>query len=117
MTEEEATALGKRLAACKGFRPMPGLKDMQGRTWDDSLLWRWSPIDVPDLRQPATLGIALALLREAADDPCVCIAPIDYGPAGVRWVARFTSLGRALTPQHYNMEARALVAAFEALPR
>jgi hypothetical protein len=65
MTEEEATALGKRLSACKHFRPMPGLKDMQGRTWDDSLLWRWNPgVDVPDLRQPASMGILLALYEE-----------------------------------------------------
>ncbi len=66
MTEEEATALGKRLAACRHFRPMPGLKDMQGRTWDDSLLWRWNrEVDVPDLRQPASMGILLACVREA----------------------------------------------------
>ena len=50
MIEEEATALGKRLVACKGFRPMRGMLDMQGRTWDASLLWRWnSAVDVPDL--------------------------------------------------------------------
>jgi len=70
MTEEEATALGKRLVACRHFRPMPGLKDMQGRTWDDSLLWRWNPeVDVPDLRQPASMGILLACVREAWRDP------------------------------------------------
>ena len=70
MTEEEATALGKRLSACRHFRPMPGLKDMQGRTWDDSLLWRWNPeVDVPDLRQPASMGILLACVREAWRNP------------------------------------------------
>lgn len=66
MTAEEATALGKRLVACKGFRPMRGMLDMQGRTWDTSLLWRWnSTVDVPDLRDAATRGCALQLLREA----------------------------------------------------
>ena len=69
MTDDEATALGKRLVACKGFRPMRGMLDMQGRTWDQSLLWRWSnEVDVPDLRDPATLGCVLALVREAWGD-------------------------------------------------
>jgi hypothetical protein len=66
MTEEEADALGARLAACPRFKPMPGLRDMQGRTWEQSLLWRWSPtVDRPDIREPATKGIVLALVREA----------------------------------------------------
>jgi hypothetical protein len=78
MTEEEATALGKRLAACRHFRPMPGLKDMQGRTWDDSLLWRWNPeVDVPDLRQPASMGILLALVREAWGQ--ATLSPVSRG--------------------------------------
>ena len=70
MTDTEAEALGKRIVACKGFRPMRGMLDMQGRTWDQSLLWRWdSTRDVPELRDPATLGCVLALVREAWRDP------------------------------------------------
>jgi len=120
MTEEEATALGKRLAACKHFRPMPGLKDMQGRTWDDSLLWRWNPgVDVPDLRQPASMGILLACVREAWDDECVCALPVDYGPGGVTWFCRLTAGGYDLARSYAHGkvgEAEALVAALEAKP-
>jgi hypothetical protein len=63
MTDEEALALGVRLVACKHFRPMPGMRDLQGRTWTPDLLWRWNrTIDRPDLRDPATLGCLLALV-------------------------------------------------------
>ena len=76
MTDEEATALGKRVVACRHFRPMRGMLDMQGRTWDASLLWRWSnDVDVPDLRDPATLGCVLALVREAWDDDAAYVMP------------------------------------------
>ena len=75
MTDEEADALGARLAACPRFKPMPGLRDMQGRTWEQSLLWRWSStIDRPDIREPATKGIVLALVREAWSDPQIYVA-------------------------------------------
>jgi hypothetical protein len=124
MTEEEATALGKRLVACKGFRPMRGMLDMHGRTWDTSLLWRWSnDVDVPDLRDPATLGCLLALVREAfrSDDRLwggrvevhqdsrrlfVVVCP-EHDPNEFlyhRWIASGES------------EAEALVAALEAAP-
>ena len=107
MTEEEATALGKRLAACRHFRPMPGLKDMQGRTWDDSLLWRWnSEVDVPDLRQPASMGILIACVREAYGDPFVYLAPADGWFVGRG--ARDGIIAEGAT------EAEALVAALEA---
>lgn len=54
--------LGKRLVACKNFRPMRGMRDLQGRTWDEALLWRWNAlVDVPDLSDPATLGCVLHL--------------------------------------------------------
>lgn len=70
MTEEEAFALGRRLAACKRFRPMRGMMDNHGRTWTPDLLWRWTPgVDIPDMRDPATVGCALALVREAWGDP------------------------------------------------
>jgi hypothetical protein len=74
MTDEEADVLGARLAACPRFKPMPGLRDMQGRTWEQSLLWRWSPsIDRPDIREPATKGIVLALVREAWRCPTIYV--------------------------------------------
>ena len=74
MTDTEAEALGKRLVACRHFRPLRGMLDMQGRTWDTSLLWRWSNVcDVPDLRDPATLGCVLALVREAWRCPTIYV--------------------------------------------
>ena len=79
MTDDEATALGKRHVACKGFRPMRGMLDMQGRTWDASLLWRWSSdVDVPDLRDPATLGCVLGLVREAHGSPKIMFEGQTY---------------------------------------
>jgi hypothetical protein len=109
MTEEEATALGKRLAACRHFRPMPGLKDMQGRTWDDSLLWRWNPeVDVPDLRQPASMGILLACVREAWGQ--ATLSPVSGGKR--RWcLADFGT-----TALQGESEAELLVAALESAP-
>lgn len=78
MTEEEATALGKRLVACKHFRPMPGMRDLQGRTWTPDLLWRWNrTIDRPDLRDPATLGCVLALVREVIPMPLILVGDIE----------------------------------------
>jgi len=115
MTDLEA--LGKRLVACKHFRPMRGMRDLHGRTWDEALLWRWSnEFDVPDLSDAATLGCVLELVREGHADECACVFPIDYGPGGVRWVARLTAGGRDMTQQVHGTEAEALVAALEAAP-
>jgi len=114
MTDEEADALGARLAACPKFRPLPGLRDMQGRTWEQSLLWRWTPsIDRPDLREPATKGIVLALVREAWGDPHASVwYDSEYWQSGNRWSwhAKEHSLC------DYDTEAEALVAALEASP-
>jgi hypothetical protein len=120
MTEEEATALGKRLSVCRHFRPMPGLKDMQGRTWDDSLLWRWNrEVDVPDLRQPASMGILLALVREAWG-PVAHAMPWGHSslsPAPVGWSMMLTAYDNLPTAKlSAPTEAEALVAALEAAP-
>jgi hypothetical protein len=122
MTEEEATALGKRLSVCRHFRPMPGLKDMQGRTWEQSLLWRWTPsIDRPDLREPATKGIVLALVREAWSAPRALVRlsangksfhvfDVDRVTTGGNWAAFLCGDHRIQT------EEEALVSALEAAP-
>ena len=138
-TLEDITALGKRLVACKGFRPMRGMLDLQGRTWDASLLWRWnSAIDVPDLRDPATVGCLLALARAAHGAPSVTFEGRTYSSVlhvvyfgGMYYVKR--DCGDAdehlyedgLWSQNYRRdaysierasEAEALVAALEAAP-
>jgi hypothetical protein len=122
MTEEEAKALGRRAVACKGFRPMRGMRDFDGRTWTGDLLWRWTDgVDFPDMRDPATLGCLLALVREGfasekrlwggrvevhqdAHNIFVVVCP-DHDSNGFllhRWIASA------------DVEAEALVAALEA---
>ena len=121
MIEEEATALGKRLVACKGFRPMRGMLDMQGRTWDASLLWRWnSAVDVPDLRDPATLGCVLALVREAWGKPNGQMRFDGVSGSDARgwyyyWTSNNGNVGGGLH-WYSSTEAHALVAALEAAP-
>lgn len=103
--------LGRRLVACKHFRPMRGMRDVQGRSWDDSLLWRWnSAIDVPDLRDPATVGCLLALVRDAWGDPTMSA---HFSDAAEWWEVQ----GHRWAPEKpADTEAEALVAALEAAP-
>lgn len=68
---------------------------------------------LPNLTDPATLGCLLAIIREVYSDPCACVIPIDYGPAGVMWQVRLTANGRQVTERHYTTEIEALVAALE----
>lgn len=116
MTDAEAEALGRRLVACKGFRVMRGMLDMQGRTWGRDLLWRWrNDLDVPDLRDPATLGCVLALVREAWGQKAVTSFwgyywEVDYAHTIIDECMDHEQLGVGGT------EAEALVAALEAAP-
>ena len=120
MTDAEAEALGRRLVACKGFRVMRGMLDMQGRTWGRDLLWRWrNDLDVPDLRDPATLGCVLALVREAWKDNglgCIC-QDVGLMNGGKMWslIGEGGELVRYRLRYHES-EAEALVAALEAAP-
>jgi len=112
MTDTEATALGKRLVACKHFRPMRGMLDMQGRTWDQSLLWRWSnDVDVPDLRDPATRGCVLAMVREAYAVPSLQVSIKITREHGYQFDCSPHHRG-----QWVESEEEALVAALEAAP-
>ena len=114
MTDEEAIALGKRVVACKGFRPMRGMLDMQCRTWDSSLLWRWhNEVDVPDFRDAATLGCLLALVREAWGDLGMFVRPRG-SKMRPDW-AVFTGANSDIVCAALS-EAEALVAALEAAP-
>ena len=112
MDDEEAKALGRRLAACEGFRPLRGMRDFDGRTWPPDLLFRWKDgVDVPDLRDPATFGCALSLAREAHADPYLCIV----GDPETGW--RADAVTANVADLHgFASEAEALVAALEQKP-
>ena len=121
MTDDEAMALGLRAVACKGFRWMGGMKDMQGRTVTPCILFRAHPSDVPDFRDPATLGCLLALVREAWNAPRALVRlsangksfhvfDVDRVTTGGNWAAWLCG-DRIL-----QTEAEALVAALEAAP-
>jgi len=120
--------LGRRLVACRHFRPMRGMRDLQGRTWDEALLWRWSnEFDVPDLSDPATLGCLLALVREALNVPTAHVLPslgawyierdAQDGSEDNEWlhVDGVWGCGSAAVIET-KTEAEALVAALEAAP-
>ena len=112
MTDAEAEALGRRLVACKGFRVMRGMLDMQGRTWGRDLLWRWrNDLDVPDLRDPATLGCVLALVREAHAVPFLQVSLKITRERGYQFDCHPHHRG-----QWVDSEEEALVAALEDAP-
>jgi hypothetical protein len=127
--------LGQRAMACKGWRWLPGMLAHQpGLTWQ----WRrhsvakWSdalgvrrdiPADaVPDLRDPATVGCLLALVRQAYpnNDLCVaylhtyqtCSGGVEYAVYEVHDQRYIPQLSR--TNGGHPTEAHALVAALEA---
>lgn len=110
---DDRIALARRAVACRGWRWMPGMKLTTGLRLSESLVPFTFAVDLPDLTDPATVGCLLALVREAWDDECACVLPIDYGPGGVLWVAQLTAGGRSLTARHWPTEAEALVAALE----
>ncbi len=121
----EQIELAHRTVACKHWRWIAGMKAVKYEEHSTSwfrieethprLTGVWASA-LPDLSDAATLGCLLALVREAWADECACVLPIDYGPAGVMWVARLTAGGRSLTERHWPTEAAALIAALEAAP-
>lgn len=114
MSPAEMLALADRAVACRHFRPMAGMRDLQGRTWTPDLLWRWNrTVDRPDLTDPATLGCLLALVREAWGDPGMFVRPRG-SKMRPDW-AVFTGANSDIVCASLS-EAEALVAALEAAP-
>ena len=122
------TELAQRAVACRRWRWMPRMMDTTGRTFieyadcgEAAWLWvadircEWLPVEdrLPDLRDPATLGCLLALVREAWGDPYVYAMRLN-----VRrqiWVVHVPSDQHNIHGEGAT-EAEALVAALEAAP-
>ena len=86
MTDEQWQELGRRAVACKGWRWMPGmLARYEATAWcrvteanSIGCPPRYRPPNPrqawPDLRDPATLGCVLALVREAWPNVVIWVA-------------------------------------------
>lgn len=152
MTEQEWNELGRRAVACKGWRWMAGMRVVSAGRWrvnsgGEGVVMRtrdgWATVYeelfevvaecwgaairgelLPDLRDPATLGCMLALVRRAWEDD----SELWGGRVEVHQDHRtvFTAViayhegvslaHRALARSGRN-EAAALVAALEAAPK
>ncbi len=118
MTEEQI-ALARRAVACKAWRWMPGMRWMndpaQPVTSDGDegrYEYGYPPpkYGIPDLRDPATLGCVLAMVRSVYTEPRLAVVPWRR-----QWAVDYVWLrdGRVATAP---TEAEALVAALEAAP-
>jgi hypothetical protein len=117
---DEMIALARRAVACPKWRWMPGmlwvvsrvafLEDYAGRIVEGACCAPFGP-GLPDLRDPATLGCLLALVREAWKAP----------KANISWVTDDKCMvvfdtGHAQKFLLEDTEAEALVAALESAP-
>jgi len=126
MTEQDWIELGKRAVACEGWRWMRGMLDLGDwevrgeyngghgvRVVDRAGKTAIVPptrMSAPDLRDPATVGCLLALVREVWGHPRAFALP-----SGDFWQVLSGWYGDDLTGDRAT-EAEALVAALEAAP-
>jgi len=133
MNEEQWQGLGRRAVACKAWRWMPGMldgideqrvasvRDGLVTMESDGLIVIHANIHVarrslPDLRDPATLGCLLALVREAWGEPRLSVYVEDCGSNAWRIDAPYDCSEKLLPlcQARYPSEAEALVEALEA---
>lgn len=142
MTDAEALALGKRAVACRGWRWMPRMHGLDihanGFTFlfahpsggaivlQDGAVLQTLPVSrefmrltLPDLRDPATLGCLLALVREA-HGALVYVEPrwdLAWRLVPMMWEVYTMSDSSTIGPSYKGAtEAEALVAALEGAP-
>lgn len=127
MTDEQARALGERwLAACGISSELllavdslrsRGLTMYRGTV--SGVLWRLDEASAtwwPDLRDPATRGAALEVVRERWSDPAMYLMPLWRDLACTRRVWVVARDADAEGRGSGDTEAEALVAALEAAP-
>lgn len=105
--------LGRRAAACRGWRWMEGMLAVRvedGRKYRVNTVSLTSTAYVPDLTDFATRGCLLALVREAWEQPLLGVA-FDFDTG--EWVVRSWN-GSLLRKGFGDTEEAALVAALEA---
>jgi hypothetical protein len=136
MSDDDWEALGRRAVACARWRRLPGMRirpDGEIRPWDAYRLCAederedpfqqagvegGKPGEIPDLRDAATVGCLLALVREAwGSDACVVSSEdqIDGVIVGIVWSVEGARIGDRVISRE-DGEAEALVAALEAAP-
>lgn len=121
LTDDKAWALGLRAKACKGWRWMPGM--LIGRVLTGGRPYpAWARLgqprpdfkgyapggsEWPDLRDPATVGCLIALVREAWGDQGMNTVMVSVGGTPA-----WSCAGQVLSAN----EAESLVSALEGAP-
>ena len=133
---EQIEELARRAVACKRWRWMPGMRTTEGwrvirnRTESSCMAYdenpeNWQVADnyfqdgkIPDLRDPATLGCLLALVREAwGPTASVSVNLSGFWAVGGATVLSGKGKGSSINLGIWkNSELEALVAALEVAP-